>query len=228
MLKNCKLPYLIFLFIVCVETSSAQDLFPAKNMGFSVKGAFLIEEPAYAGIEFFHEWRLLEFLGLEVGGGIESSDNLPGMKMQPNYSHNIDYSYLEGNAKYVNGKITGYLPILYNDKDYIDLQLYGTFFTGVASLRLSGEVKLADFDEPIINKADDRGHLFYGFDFGAVVAFSEKWAMRAFIGGNSINFSKTTDIINDQLANRPFEYQNIENEPYWGFGLVYQYQKREK
>lgn len=226
----CKPLFLILLFIVCVETGSAQELFPTKNVGFNLKGAFLEEEPAYIGIEFFHEWRLLEFLGLEVGGGFESSDNFSGLKIRSNSfrSEDIEYSYLKGNARYVNGKITGYLPILYNDKDYIALQFYGSFFCGVGSLRLSGQIDLNESEEQIINKADQRVHLFYGFDFGVVAAFSEKFAMRIFIGGNSINFGKPKNAINDQLANRPFEYGNIENEPYIGVGLAYRYQAKKR
>lgn len=227
MYSYCRFLLLILLLLTVATVNSAQETFPYKNIGINLKGAFLEEDPSYFGIELEHEWRLLEFLGIGVGGGIETSSNSSLFTITSGsfQSDNIDYYDLKGSCTFINGKISGYLPILYNDNDKIDIQLYATFFSGVASLRLSGQVDLISPNEQIVNKADERAKLFYGFDFGAIGAFSDRFAMRIFIGGNSINYRKTSNIINDQNANRPFRYGNIENEPYWGVGLIYTYGK---
>lgn len=221
---------LILLSLLVVKINRAQEIFPSKNIGVNLKGAFLVEEPSYYGFEFIHGWRFSEFFGVQVGGGIENSDNFSELKIVDErfQRSNIKYYDLSGKCNYVNAKITGYLPLLYNDDDNIDVELYGTFFGGVASLRLLGQIDLMEPDEQIVNEADQRTHVFYGFDFGVVAAFSDLFAMRVFIGGNSINYGKLRDVINDQNANRPFRHKNIENEPYWGVGLIYTYSRRSR
>ncbi len=226
----CKSFSLLFLFLIIVKISLAQEIFPSKNIGLTLKGAFLEEDPLYFGVELEHEWRLLEFVGFGVGGGIESSNNYTSYTIisKSFQGDNIDYYDLKGSCSFANAKITGYLPILYNDDDRTDIQFYATFFSGVASLRLSGQIDLVSPDNQLINKADERTQLFYGFDFGVIGTFSDRFAMRIFIGGNSINFRKTSDIINEQIPNQPFHYGNIENEPYVGIGLIYTYKRFDK
>ncbi|WP_163322896.1 hypothetical protein [Draconibacterium mangrovi] len=221
---------LVVSLIFVIKLSSAQESYPSKNIDINLKAALLEETPSFYGLELGHEWRIHEFFGVGVGGGFKHADNFSDFEiLQDNFrADNIDYYKLEGRSTFVNGKITGYLPILYNDDDAIEIQLYATFFSGIASLRLTGQLDLVSPEETIINEADQRTQPFYGFDFGATAAFSEHFAMRIFIGGNSINFKEVTDRLNSQIANRPFRFGRVQNEPYFGIGLTYTYSQRKR
>lgn len=218
------------LLIFVIKLSSAQESYPSKNIDVNLRATLLEETPSFYGVELGHEWRIHEFLGVGVGGGIKHADNFSDLKIFGNNFHadNIDYYNLEGRSTFVNGKITGYLPIIYNDDDAIEIQLYATFFSGIASLRLTGQVDIVSPEETIINEADQRTQPFYGFDFGVTAAFSEQFAMRIFIGGNSINFKEVTDRLNSQIVNKPFRFGRVQNEPYFGIGLIYTYSRRKR
>ncbi|WP_372648462.1 hypothetical protein [Draconibacterium sp.] len=218
------------LLIFVIKLSSAQESYPSKNFDVNLKAAMLEEAPSFYGVELGHEWRIHEFLGIGVSGGIKHADSFSDLKILEDNFHadNIDYYKLEGRSTFVNGKITGYLPIIYNEDDAVEIQLYATFYSGLASLRLTGQVDIVSPEETIINEADQQAQPFYGFDFGATAEFSEQFAIRIFVGGNSINFKEVTDRLNSQIVNKPFRFGRVQNDPYFGIGLIYTYSQRKR
>nr|WP_319510529.1 hypothetical protein [uncultured Draconibacterium sp.] len=222
--------FAFLLLFLTISTAFGQEYEIQKSIAINLRPSIFEDPPTTLSFEIAHEWRLSEFFAIEAGAGIENSEEYSSIDEWVDFFDQIEigeYS-LRGKSKYLDGKLSGYFPVFYDDDDNWLFQIYASFYAGVANQSLSGEANFFDSDQHIINKADDRTQLFYGFDIGVWAALSDRFSAKFFIGGNSINFKKATRKMNQQLGNMNFEYPRLDNLPYYGFTLSYIYRKSKK